>query len=111
MQHGATWRPAVVVSKANEPRSYVVKTPDGAVYRRNRRMLRQTNESFNTPELLEDVEDEQQDDGGEGLNEDEPLPNEQAEANHDANPAPPPVVITRYGRQVRPPNRYPDQER
>jgi len=110
MQHGATWRPAVVVSKANEPRSYVVKTPDGAVYRRNRRMLRQTNESFNTPELLEDVEDEQQDDGGEGLNEDEPLPNGQAEANHDANPAPPPVVITRYGRQVRPPMRYPDKE-
>ena len=33
------WRPAKVIAKTDTPRSYVVKTSDGGVYRRNRRNL------------------------------------------------------------------------
>ena len=35
-----TWTPATVVKKRPEPRSYTVRTPNGGLYRRNRRQLR-----------------------------------------------------------------------
>ena len=35
-----TWTPANVVEKRPEPRSYTVRTPNGGLYRRNRRQLR-----------------------------------------------------------------------
>jgi hypothetical protein len=38
-----TWKPAVVVQK-HDQRSYLVRTEDGAEYRRNRRHLLKTNE-------------------------------------------------------------------
>lgn len=36
-----TWEPATVISPASEPRSYIVKTPNGAVIRRNRIHLKE----------------------------------------------------------------------
>ena len=44
-QHDKTWKPAVVMEKHND-RSYSVKTPDGAVYRRNRRHLLKSKETI-----------------------------------------------------------------
>ena len=47
------WEPARVISHADAPRSYNVQTPDGGVYRRNRRHLRQTSntaEATDTPQ-------------------------------------------------------------
>ena len=44
MEWTSMWRPVTVVSAAAAPRSYVVRTPDGAKYRRNRAMLRPTSE-------------------------------------------------------------------
>ena len=38
------WKPALVV-KQNDARSYTVATPDGGIYRRNRRHLLKTNET------------------------------------------------------------------
>lgn len=35
------WEPATVISKCEEPRSYVVKTADGSTYRRNRKHLKE----------------------------------------------------------------------
>ncbi|WP_419589125.1 DDE-type integrase/transposase/recombinase, partial [Thiolapillus sp.] len=35
-----TWTPATVVEKRPEPRSYTIRTPNGGLYRRNRRQLR-----------------------------------------------------------------------
>ena len=43
-QQDKAWKPAVVTQKHNE-RSYSVQTPDGAVYRRNRRHLLKTKEN------------------------------------------------------------------
>ena len=45
IQHDKTWKPAVVMEKHND-RSYSVKTPDGAVYRRNRRHLLKSKETI-----------------------------------------------------------------
>jgi len=39
------WQPATVIDRADTPRSYHVETPDGAIYRRNRRHLQKTNET------------------------------------------------------------------
>ncbi|XP_035799241.2 uncharacterized protein K02A2.6-like [Amphiprion ocellaris] len=45
IQRGETWQPAVVLHKHQQPRSFVVRTPDGRIYRRNRKHLRTTEES------------------------------------------------------------------
>ena len=39
MRDGKKWKPAKVTSKASEPRSYIVQTPEGRSYRRNRSQL------------------------------------------------------------------------
>ena len=44
IQQQGKWKPAVVVSKAETPRSYNVMTRSGAEYRRNRRHLRKSKE-------------------------------------------------------------------
>ena len=43
------WKPGVVKSKEEEPRSYLVQQPSGSVLRRNRRHLRATGERFRFP--------------------------------------------------------------
>ena len=48
-----TWKPAVVVEKQDQ-RSYVVRTEDGAQYRRNRRQLLKSNEKSLCPESMFD---------------------------------------------------------
>lgn len=42
IQKGDSWKPAVVLGKHEQPRSLIVKTPDGKLFRRNRRHLRKT---------------------------------------------------------------------
>lgn len=44
MQSGSTWKPAVVLREHEQHRSYVVRTPEGRMFRRNRRHLRETAE-------------------------------------------------------------------
>ena len=39
IQQGKKWKPAKVINQHISPRSYVVQTPDGMLYRRNRRNL------------------------------------------------------------------------
>lgn len=40
MHHESEWIQATVVNKHHTPRSYIVQTPNGKFYRRNRRHLR-----------------------------------------------------------------------
>ena len=44
IRKGKTWEPAVVTAKHSAPRSFIVTTPEGRVYRRNRRHLLPTAE-------------------------------------------------------------------
>ena len=48
VQRGKVWQPAVVLHKHEQPRSFVVRTPDGATYRRNRKHLLKTAEAPST---------------------------------------------------------------
>ena len=46
VKHGNRWEKAVVVNTHMTPRSYIIKTADGTVLRRNRRHLRHTDEDI-----------------------------------------------------------------
>ena len=39
VRKGKTWEPAIVIAQHTAPRSYIVKTPDGTAYQRNRHHL------------------------------------------------------------------------
>jgi hypothetical protein len=57
MQRHGEWRPAVVSRETEWPRSYIVQTEDGGVYRRNRRHLLDTQETQQeTQKSQQDVE-------------------------------------------------------
>ena len=45
LQPQGLWKPAIVTEHHTAPRSYIVKTEDGAEYRRNRKLLRATQET------------------------------------------------------------------
>ncbi len=48
------WQPAIVLRSHEKPRSYVIQTPDGNTFRRNRRHLLKTREmTFPQPRSLE----------------------------------------------------------
>ena len=59
VKHGEKWKKATVLKKVGE-RSYLVKTPNGQIYRRNRKYIRSTNEPNDMPKPEEDAEDELQ---------------------------------------------------
>lgn len=46
LQEQGRWKPAVIIQQADTERSYLLRTPDGQVYRRNRRHLRNTKENL-----------------------------------------------------------------
>ena len=56
MRVGKQWKPAIVTKNANEPRSYLVQTPEGKTYRRNRSHLMNTKEQYEW--RLKEEEDE-----------------------------------------------------
>ena len=53
IQREGKWKPATVVAEADTPRSYIVKTPDGATYRRNRIHLNKDKSSQQSERIVE----------------------------------------------------------
>uniref|UniRef100_A0A8C8DYN6 Integrase catalytic domain-containing protein n=1 Tax=Oryzias sinensis TaxID=183150 RepID=A0A8C8DYN6_9TELE len=51
------WKPAVVVGEHDKPRSVIIKTEDGNIYRRNRRHLMKTRELTFPQQSAEDMQD------------------------------------------------------
>lgn len=51
------WQPATVVRSHDKPRSLIIETPDGGIYRRNRRHLLKTREMTFPPSQAPDIED------------------------------------------------------
>jgi len=49
LQHGNNWVPATVIKKHHTPRSYIVQTPEGQKYRRNRPHLNKCRASQDIP--------------------------------------------------------------
>ena len=102
-QAGRIWKPAVVINKHPNPRSYNIRTPQGSVLRRNRCHLRQTKETFTPSDDTDDYYDEYpgtDTPSGPELATNEPPPCD--ESNQSAERR------SRYGRLIRPPVRYPD---
>ena len=54
-----TWDMAKVGSSANTPRSYKIQTTRGATYRRNRKHLRHTPETWKEDDTQSDIQDDQ----------------------------------------------------
>ena len=108
LKHGNRWKKAVVLSKHTAPRSYILKTVDGAVLRRNRRHLRHTKESFTV------VNDDYIDDDESHTCEGEiSRSTENYQVTSDQSNTAMPLTNmsetrTRYGRIIRPPLRYRD---
>ena len=46
VKHGSQWKPAVVIHRHTTPRSYIIKTADGKILRRNQQHLRPTSEDL-----------------------------------------------------------------
>ena len=51
------WKEAVAEKKCAEPRSYIIKTEDGNVYRRNRNRLRPVESEETSVEISDDEND------------------------------------------------------
>ena len=94
-----------VVAKLQEPRSYKVEAETGKVYRRNRRDILKTKETFN--------KDSQAPDSDVEISSDEtPSAKEGIDTSVTLVPRPPPEESkpvhyrSRYGRVIKPPQRY-----
>lgn len=49
VQQGDVWQPVVIIKRHEQPRSFIIQSPDGRTYRRNRKHLLKTREkSFTT---------------------------------------------------------------
>uniref|UniRef100_A0A803JAA2 Integrase catalytic domain-containing protein n=1 Tax=Xenopus tropicalis TaxID=8364 RepID=A0A803JAA2_XENTR len=104
---GGKWQPGHVTSKLQTPRSYLVETDDGGVYRRNHRHLIKKRAPLSTNSLDDDLE------------ESESTPMKQPELQHSsqvpssessntdagASPQNRNIKTTRCGRMVKPPQR------
>ena len=97
LKHDNRWKKAVVLTKHTAPRSYVLKTIDGTVLRRNRRHLRHTKESFTV------VNDGYIDNEGSHTCEGEisqSTENSQVTSNQNHTAMPLTNIRTRYGRII-----------
>lgn len=96
VQFGKIWKPAKVIKK-HDSRSYVVQTNDGAIYRRNRRLLIKTKDDSSNiqsfqPNILATPQSSNFPDEPPPIN------------NTDRNKTSP--YVTRFGREVKPVQRY-----
>ena len=101
MKEGNEWRPAVVLKKAVQPRSYIVKIESGEIVRRNRIQL--------MPSATEFVLDNKNVESGPTSSSNRALvDNESLHNNERAQLAREQIYVTRSGRQSRAPDRYGD---
>ena len=111
MLDGNKWKPAKVIAVSQEaPRSYVIKTPEGQTYRRNRRHLKRapnnsTKANFTTDEdylsdgCCTDNDNITNDMSANETNADDIQPSQST---------PPVVTLRRSQRTIRQPERYSD---
>lgn len=110
IQRGDTWQPAVVVNKHQQPRSFIVCTPDGRVYRRNRKHLLKTGEREFPPTDTQDTSTYTDSETNNTKSDADCKTTEVApETDTDAGPVQSQLCCTRSGRQVKIPARYRDE--
>lgn len=113
------WTGAEIVDKANSPRSYIVQTPDGKIFRRNSSHLHTTKANITTTEEISpEVQTSsttatQNNTIDQSPNEEiittSPVRTKTRSTDPSTNPSTNPMVhqptVTRYGRQVKPSRR------
>ena len=111
--NGEKWKKATVLKKVGE-RSYLVKTTNGQIYRRNRKFLRSTNESIEQDDLPSTDEDAA-DELYVPTTEDHQMPTNLTDDITDdlttpeqPRDQPENAIVTRTGRVVKPSSRYKD---
>ena len=93
------WKEAVVEKKCAERRSYIIKTQDGKIYRRNRNRLRPVESEETSVEISDNKSD--------NVDDENQVNNEKLEIKSENQPPPKTAVrATRYRRTVNPPRRY-----
>ena len=100
MCHRDQWKAATVLKQVGG-RSYLVKTPNGHVYRRNRKHLRCTEEA-KIPQNYEDGEDEFSVSG----TADHDLASSNSDHEEHLRPTETMQTMTRSGRVIKPSSRY-----
>lgn len=55
VRQGDVWQPAVIIKRHEQPRSFIVQTPDGKTYRRNRKHLLKSGEKSLTTTIVNDT--------------------------------------------------------
>ncbi|KAA0714109.1 Retrovirus-related Pol polyprotein from transposon opus [Triplophysa tibetana] len=104
VQQGQIWNPATVLRKHDLPRSYVLRTSDGKIYRRNRKHLLKTKEQeFPSTNDKDDFDTES---NASATLEREINPDTHQECSTDGQIKP--NIITRSGREVKIPSRFRD---
>lgn len=99
---GTTWQPAVVQSDHNLPRSYVVRTPQGSVFRKNRRHLLKCKEEASESDFIDSESSTAEDSHTEDSNT-VPVMISQTLTPINKGPA---AKTSRYGRVIKTPKRY-----
>ena len=111
MLDGNKWKPAKVIAISREaPQSYVIKTPEGQTYRRNRRHLKRAPNNSTKASLT--IDEDYLSDGCYTDNDDITNDTSANETNADdiqpSQSAPPVVTLRRSQRTIRQPERYSD---
>ena len=89
--------------KCTEPRSYIIKTQDGKIYRRNWNRLQPVESEETSVEISDDEND--------NVDDENQANNEKLEMKSENQPSPKTAVRTaRYGRVVKPTRRYDEYE-
>ena len=101
------WQPATVLNKVSAPRSYVIKTPQGQIYRRNRQHLRAAR-SNNDTKIENDTNDDWLDDDIVSNNHDIERDTNQQENSTQNLQTLPTADLRRSQRTIRAPTRYTD---
>ena len=99
----AFWKPAVVIDIHSAPRSYIIRTADGTILRRNRRHLRKTYEQRPADQSYWYDDDE-----SETVSQQTVPPCDTTTTSTAVSLASPVERRSRYGRLIQPPVRYGD---
>jgi len=103
-----TWKPGAVLQVCKEPRSYMVETPNGSSYRRNRQHLREL--ATSSAKRRVHFEDDSHPKPDQSIPDTAPVVDEQIEeqVTETTVPSSPKPAVSRYGRVIRKPQRYRD---
>ena len=100
------WRSATITEAANTPRSYVVTTPEGSTYRRNRRHINKEDRMEDS--YLSDDDGHNQSDAPDCSKDRQAESTDQSPAHSSTHDAPTPAPVWRSTRNIRQPLRYDD---